>query len=619
MFFNYRSFSAFLISSLMVLSIAPKVYAEFSVYDMDLGKVVVTSSKLVQAFRNTSQNVTVINSKEINASGANEISEILNYLPSVDINGYGSAGAVRGIQIRGASSQQVVTMIDGREINTPRDGLSDFNRIPIANIERIEILRGPASAIYGANAVGGVINIITKSGSEKMFTELVSEYGAFATNHESLAHGYKIGGLDYFITYEYLNTQGHRENSAHHSNNAVVKVGYDLNDSNRINVSGGYYDSKTGTPGLITFENLQAKQLNSNKFADMTYTGKLAEGQDLYLKLFSSSDRLEYVRTFEPNDRDTHQIDIYGVDAQISQKFMDVFRTAVGASFQEQFLDSTNSGEHTTIAKGFYTEAEMDIFKKGALKFGARWDDYSTFGDMISPSASVYFWPTESLKVHALAGRSFRAPTFNDLYWPREDYGVWGGVEGNPNIGPEKAISYEAGFSTYFFKKVKTDITFFRNEYDDLIEWSMDNLLWWRPNNVSSATVNGVEAEMEYAFRDNLRSKLNYTYLDTENETNNKELIYRPQNLCKLILIYNPSDKWELSATGSYKGARFADTANDIKLKAYTLVNLHAGYNINDNAQVFMDVKNAFDRDYQDQLNYSVPGRAFYGGLKITF
>ena len=590
-----------------------------SLYDTDLGKVVVTSSKLEQASRQSSQNIGIVTTKEIYASGATEVSEVLDSLPSVDIISYGSPGAARMVHARGASSEQVLTLVDGRPVNTPRDGLADFNQIPLANIERIEVLRGPASNIYGANAVGGVINIITKSGSEKMHTDLLSEFGSFSTKSASLAHGYKIGSVDYFLTYGYLGSRGHRNNSAHRSNDVTAKLGYSFNKDNRISLATGFYNADTGAPGPVTSENLQAHQINDNKYTDLTYSGKLIAGQDLYLKLFRTSDRLEYARTFDPLDKDTHQAHVYGTDLQISQKFFEILRTAFGADFQEQFLNSSNSGRHSCIVKGLYTEAEMDFLSHGALKLGARWDDYSTFGDTISPSASMNFWLFDTVKLHALVAKSFRAPTFNDLYWPREDYGIWGGVEGNPLAGPEKAISYEAGLSTYILKVFKTDVTLYKTKFKDLIEWAMDDTFWWRPNNLSAAVTQGVEAEVEYDIRERLKAKFNYTYLEGRNNSIDKKLAYRPRNLYKLSLIYTPFEKWELGVNALYKGARYADTDNAITLKHYCLVNFNAFYKINKCTKLLFEVKNIFDRSFQDALFYSMPGRAFYGGVQFEF
>jgi len=592
-------------------------------YSLDLEKIVVTASKIEQLYKYSTQNISIITSKDLESTIIDEITEALDLLPSVDILEYGSTGSTRSVHTRGASSSQVLTLIDGRPVNTPRDGETDFNQIPLSNIERIEVLRGPASSIYGANAIGGVINIITKSGTQNLQTELFSKFGSFNTKHTYLTHSYKIKNFDYLFAYDYLTSHGHRDNSDYLSNNVNTKFGYQFNKDNRIIVSSGYYNSEVGTPGLISNPDLDDRQEAFKKYLDLTYSGKLLEGQNILLKLFHNFDRLEFIETFEPMDKDTHQTKVYGLDAQISQTFFDIFRTAIGTTFQENRLNSSSSGKHTYNLKGAYFESETDFLKQGTLKFGARWDDYSNFGDRISPSISCNFWLFDTFKLHALAAKSFRAPTFNDLYWPREEY-FWegisvGGVEGNANLGPEKAISYEAGISGYLFNKFKTDITLFKTKLEDLIEWSVDNNWWWRPQNVSSATIKGLEFETEFVFKEYLKANFNYTYLEAKNTSTKRWLIYRPRHLYKLKFVYSPSPKFDVGLSTIYKTKRFANADNTVYLKHYCVLNLNFTYKINKNMQIDFEVNNIFDRIYQEERDYPVPGRAFYGGMKVSF
>lgn len=586
---------------------------------LDLEKIVVTASKIEQAYRESTQNISIVKSDELRSSGADEISEVLDLLPSVDVIEYGSVGSTRAVHSRGASSQQVLTLIDGRPLNTPRDGSTDFNQIPLSNIDRIEVLRGPASSIYGASAIGGVINIITKSGKKKMETEVYNNFGSFNTKHSYITNGYKIEDFDYMVSYDYLGSRGHRDNSDYLSNNVFTKFGYQLDKDNRVSVASGYCNTKAGAPGLVSSQDLDDRQYTYHRFTDLTYAGRLMEGQDLFVKLFENSDRLEFVETFDPLDKSTNQTHLYGLDAQISQVLFDVFRTSFGTSYQDNRLSSSGSGRHTYNAKGLYFESETDLFKQGSLRFGARWDDYSNFGDRISPSASCEFWLFNSVKLHTLAAKSFRAPTFNDLYWPREDWGMWGGVEGNPTLGPEKAISYEAGLSGYLFKAFKADVTLFKTKFDDLIEWAADNNWWWRPENVSSATLKGVEVETELLLKERFKANANYTYLEARNTATGKSLIYRPRHLYKLKCSYSPTPKLELGVNAIYKTRRFANEDNTVSLKRYCVSNLTFLYKINNTVQVDFEVKNVFNRNYQEEWGYSVPGRAFYTGMKVTF
>lgn len=589
-------------------------------YTLDLEKIVITASKIEQLYKHSTQNISIITSKDLESICLDEITQVLDLLPSVDILEYGSSGSTRSVHTRGASSTQVLTLIDGRPVNTPRDGATDFNQIPLSNIERIEVLRGPASSIYGAGAIGGVINIITKSGKEKMQTELFNKFGSFSTKHTYLTHGSKIKDFDYLLSYDYLTSHGHRDNSSYLSNNVNTKFGYQFNQDNRITVSGGYYNSEVGTPGLVSNQDLDDRQEAFKKYIDLTYTGKLFEGQNILLKLFHNFDRLEFIETFDPLNKNTHQTKMYGLDAQISQTFFNIFRTAIGMAFQENRLNSSSSAKHTYNLKGAYFESETDFLERGSLKFGARWDDYSNFGDRISPSISSEFWLFDILKLHTLAAKSFRTPTFNDLYWPREDYGApWGGVEGNPNLGPEKAISYEAGLSGYLFNKFKADITLFKTKFKDLIEWSVDNNKWWRPQNVSSATIKGVEFETEFLLKEYLKANFNYTYLEAKDISTKKWLIYRPRHLYKLKFIYSPIFKFEVGLSMIYKTKRFTNADNTALLEHYFVPNLNFIYRINKNVQINFEINNLFDRIYHEEEGYSMPRRAFYGGIKFSF
>ena len=168
----------------------------------------------------------------------------------------------------------------------------------------------------------------------------------------------------------------------------------------------------------------------------------------------------------------------------------------------------------------------------------SRFDDYSNFGDSISPSMCFSWWLNDNFKLHGLYARSFRAPTFNDLYWPREDWGIFGWVEGNPRLGPEKAESYELGISTYFFKALWSDLTYFYNRVKDLIIWNVDEAGWWWPENISQAIIQGIEWNSDFLLRERLKTNFNYTLLFTKNKETKKWLIYRPRHQYKLNLNY---------------------------------------------------------------------------------
>lgn len=591
---------------------------------LGLSTIVVTASKIKQINKNVPVNISVITSKDIEESGATEIVELLDMLPSVDIIEYGSFGSTRSVHTRGAPNTQVLTLVNGRPVNTPRDGVTDFNQISLSNIERIEVMRGPAATMYGANAVGGVINIITKTGTDKMQTEIVNKYGSFLTKLATISNGYKLNNFDYFISYDYLTSEGHRDQAFYRSHNPNVNLGYNLNEDNHISLSSGYYRSKVGTPGKTTNPDLDDRQATKNKFIDLTWNGKILQNQDVLLKLYHNIDRLEFTEAYNPdtltNDEiKAHQAKIYGLDGQFSQIWFNVFRTTYGWNFQLHKLNSTTSYKHKYNLKGLYFETETDLFDSIICKFGARWDDYSNFGDRISPSASFAVWLFDKIKFHGMIGKSFRAPTFNDLYWPKEDYGIYGGVEGNPNLKPEQAISYELGISGYLFNIIKTDITTFITESKDLIEWTEDSSLWWRPTNIGSAKIKGIELESMYNILDNLRLILNYTYLDAKNKDIDKWLSYRPRSYYKLTLTYLPTTKLTLNFSGKYKTKRFTNTDNTIAISPYFTMDVDIKYKVTDYLELLANGTNILDRRFEEEQYYSMPGRSFMAGFRLKF
>lgn len=586
---------------------------------IDLGEIVVTPSKVGEEKMISPYKIDVISSDEIDDLAPEEISELLDSVSGVDMLEYGTFGATRSIHIRGASSSQVLTLIDGRPINNPRDGVTDFNSIPLSYIDRIEVLKGPASNIYGANAVGGVVNIITKKPPEGAHFELLTEFGSFLTKRASFMHTNKVDKFDYLISYDYLISEGHRDNSAYLSHNINTKLGYDFGENNRLSFSTGFYNSEAGSPGTINYVDIDDKLDTYKRYFDLTYQGKLTDSLDVFLKVFHNYDRIEFTETPYPLDRDTHQMKVYGYDNQISWNLSSAIRLNTGFSYQQHRLNSSASGKHAYNFKGVFIGMDFILNDKGVIKLSSRWDDYSNFGDKISPSASFSIWINKYIKLHSLAAKSFRAPTFNDLYWPKEDWGAWGGVEGNPNLGPEEAISYEAGIKLYVKDIIESDITLFKNSFEDLIEWVMDSSLWWRPENIGSATIKGLEWDTWWYYQDVLKVNFNYTYLEPKNTETKKWLTYRPHHLYKVKFIYSPIKKLDLGLNLIYKTKRFTDANNTKILKPYLLVNANFVYKLTENINLLGKINNLLDKQYEESSGYPLPGLSFYGGIKITF
>ncbi|UCC95762.1 MAG: TonB-dependent receptor, partial [Candidatus Omnitrophota bacterium] len=223
---------------------------------IELEKIVVTPSRIEQREGDLSQNVSVITSDDIEEGAIFGLDEALDMLPSVDVWEQGSLGATKSLHIRGVTSEQVLVLVDGRPLNTPRDAFADLNEISLGNVERIEVLRGPASSMYGSNAVGGVVNVITKRGTDESGTTLTTKFGSFATKNVMFSHGNKLKNFDYFISYDYISSHGHRDNSDYLAHTLDAKLGYELSEEHDVTFSTGYYDSQAGTPATVDSQDL---------------------------------------------------------------------------------------------------------------------------------------------------------------------------------------------------------------------------------------------------------------------------------------------------------------------------------------------------------------------------
>lgn len=584
-------------------------------YQLDLEKIVVSPSRVRQVYRQVPENVSIVSSQDIADADTMEATNILEMLPSVNILEYGSYGATKSVQTRGASGNQVLTLVNGRPLNTPRDGITDYNQIPLSNIERIEVIRGPAAAMYGANAVGGVINIIPKTGKEKRETELISRFGTFRTTHEAFSTGHKIKNFDYFVDYEYLNSEGNRDGAYYLSHNANINLGLEPNKENRISVATGFNKSIAGSPGPVNLLDIGDRTVSYKKFVDLTWDGKVFQDQDVLLKLYYALDRFEFIEQFDPRIEDAHTSQTHAADIRFSQVWFDVWRTSFGANYQMNHLNSTTTTKHDNNAKALYVQSETNLLQDSAIfKLGLRWDDYSNFGDRLSPSSSLAIWLFDAIKFHGLWGLSFRAPTFNELYWPNN-----GWSQGNPNLGPELASSYEIGAGGYLFKSLKTDVTYFSNRFKNLIDWPEVSPWFWQATNIGRAKIEGIEAESEYIIKENLKLNLNYTYLEPKNRDTGNWLTYRPRKLFKCGLSYWPTSKFKINIFSTYKSKRYTDPANTKILKPYYTLDLDLAYHLTENCEVSIKGTNVLSREYEEQAGYPLPKAAVMGGVKLSF
>lgn len=606
-------FYSILVLSCLVIGIINFAFCEEPM-NIELEKIVVTPLGIEQPYAEISRSMDVIEFDELESVWSERISEPLDKLTSTSIINYGSLGALKSIRIRGSTAEQVLVLLDSRPISDPRSGQPQLHQIPVETIERIEVIKGPASAIYGSSAIGGVVNIITKKPSEKPKVSFDSRFGTFKTLHESFSHSATINDLGYYFNYTYDSSLGHRDNSQYRGNNLTSKFDYRINENNRLYFNAGYFEDEAGTPGPIYAPDLNDFQFDFKNYLDLGWSAQIFKGANINLRGYQNVDRLEFVESYNPLNKDSAKSKVRGLVFKYDQQFLDFYKVIFGFDGKDNKVNSSTVGKHRYVVRSPFLQNELSIGEALDLNFGARWDDYSNFGKESTQSAGLTYKITDTAKFRANYSKGFRAPTFNDLYWPFDGF-----TEGNPNLRPEVGWSWEGGFDLEYANGLTISATYFTTKLKDLINWAPGTDFVWRPTNVNSAQIDGVEFETTFPLLKNLSANLGYTYLNAMDTNRDKYLTYRAKHKLDFGLTYEVNSKFNISFYGQSLGRRYIDTSNSNLLQEDLITNLDASYKINNNLTTYLSIDNIFNKKYSRVYDYPMPGFELKGGMKAEF
>ncbi|MCX5698481.1 MAG: TonB-dependent receptor [Candidatus Omnitrophica bacterium] len=613
---NMKYFFRILLIILLISVSIKIVWAD----DVNLEKIVVTPSRIEESYGDTCRNVDVVTSKDIESFGSGNLAGALAGITSVNIKDYGGQGGSKTITMRGATASQVLVSVDGRPVNNPRDGQVDLNSIPLDDIERIEVVHGPGSSLYGSQAMGGMVNIITKRPpKEGQKTEATTSFGTFRTYTEKLLQGARIGKFGYLVTGGYKSSEGFRANSEFNSKDANVKLEYEINGNNNLMLNSGFYTNKAGTPGTITAPDIDDQQKDLQNYFDFNWNFKPDNLTGFRAKIYQNYDRLEFMENSAgsvsqaANSKSIHSTIVRGLDLQFNKKMFDVYQLVCGVNYVGNYNDSTSSAKHRYIVRAGYLENQWDVFNNLTLNLGVRVDDYSNFGIQVSPSFNYLYKLNSGNKIHGLVSRSFRAPTFNDLYWSDD-----GSSKGNPDLSPEKGITAEIGLETEINKYLSTDITYYRNNFDNLINWVNDGTRL-QPTNIKSAIIDGIEFKNKVFLFTDFEFDLGYTFLRAIDDNTGKYLVYQPRNKADFSLKYKNINGFIFEFKGQFTDRRFSDVNNAISVKRFFVFGLSLSKKFDKYLTCFASIDNLFARKYQVIRGYPMPGFSATGGLKLEF
>ena len=595
--------------------------------DITLEPVVVTATKTERAPEDVTQSVTVVTADDIKRSSAASAADAVRKTVNIHFREYGARGAAANISLRGSTFAQVLILIDGVRLNSPRDGGFNLTDLPVAldDIERIEILRGPSSALYGADAVGGVVNIITKKpdGGRSMISASVGSHG-----YDSVATSIagREGMVYYSVSAERETSDGYRTNSDLDQKKVGAKIGIDITSTSSLELRANYIGKEIGAPGSTDSLTPFSRQWTRGGVAGLGYWVSLSPEVDIKVNADYHRDALSFRRDLT-SAASKHESESTGADALLTWLANSWNSVSFGTEVRGDQVKSTDSGVHATRLWALYLQDEVRIGESLIILISGRYDDHSVYAKQVSPRASArYLVRSTGSIIRASVGRSFRAPTFNDLYWSD----AWGNI-GNPNLRPEIAKEYEGGIEQPLGENVNIKITGFRRKVKDLILWEQYAPFQYQPQNVGRAEIRGLETELSVKPLANLTVAANYTYLNPIDEQTGEKIYDIPQQQLKGWMNVQILSKTKVYIEGRAVKNYLKpgeDEWNYFVLDGKITHTVFSRERMK--GEIFFGMNNILDRKYEVVRTYDfftdahtggypMPPREIYGGMSARF
>lgn len=596
-----------------------------------MDEIVVTATRKPTSPDNTSASVSIIPENQISSSIANDLSDLLKTANVVNISDYGP-GSLSMASIRGSSSGQVLVLVDGQRINDSRSGIVDLHNIPLTSVERIEIIRGGQSAMYGADAVGGIINIITKK-PNKSQAKVWSSLGAYNSTSYGLEASRKFSSVSGLLAFSktsfksdfpFENKYGEkmiRENAESDARSLFGKLQWDVLPSASLKISGDHSYSERGDPGPIGQYTPEAEKREKANNIKGTFEHNLNQWLLYKLTCHKRDATMRYMNPggMYPSD-DTHKTDNIGAEMQLYMLQDTPIPLIWGFSLANDDVTSTALGdkERKTYSAYYHQEfrkklEENPFYLSEIAAFPAfRWDYYSDFEAGLSPKIGFLasFGEKRFASIKANLGRSYKAPTLNDLYWPADAFAT-----GNPDLKPERSKDFDMGLY-FYLNNARLGASVFKNSYSNRIQWTPGESGKWSPQNLSDVNSEGVESEINFVLPlwnipDFLQIGTNYTFVKAEDSLK-RQLIYRPKHSAGYTLRAGNNKIW-CQLQGLYQSERYYTVQNtkwlDSFMKHDFQVGLGRRFLNTANFGVIFEVKNIFDKKYLLVADYPLPGR----------
>jgi iron complex outermembrane receptor protein len=573
----------------------------------NLNEVIVTAGKSPISFSNAARSIEVLTLDEIKNAPVFNVQDLLQYSQSVDIKQRGAENVQADISIRGGTFEQTLIMIDGIKLTDPQTAHHNLSLpISFSNIERIEILRGQGSRVFGPNAFTGAVNVITRKDLSKRIS-LNLRGGENNLYETGLTASYPLGNWGNTISINKSKSDGYRENSHFDISNFNYNSYFNLGKGN-ISFMFGYLDKKFAANTFYSTRFNNQWEHTITRFINTSADFDINRFQ-VNAKVFYGINTDDYILDFNRPSfyRNFHKSFNYGNEISLSRKF-DFGNIVAGGEFNKDEIYSTNLGNHQRAKYGFFTEYSHSIQSQFIFSLGFFAYKYGNIDWKFWPGIDLAYKLDSQNKLYATFGKSFRLPSYTELYYTDPV------TIGNPNLMHEESTSYEVGFNrlteNYIF-----NLALFRRDGKNIIDWlRLTDQDKWQVANLTELNTTGIESSIETNFNNffirNL--KLSYTYLDLQRNAVNLQSKYILDNL-KHQAVIGVDHYSILGIVFSWK-FRYE---NRVNLENIFLADLRISKSLN-YFDFFVNASNLFNKAYSDFDQVPLPGRWISAGLKVN-
>jgi len=611
---------------------------------------VVTADRSAEPITNTASAISVVDGQTITQSNPGSLVDALRSVPGLDISESGGPGRATSVRLRGANPGQTLVLIDGIRANDPTAPGADFDfsMVPVGTIDHIEVLRGPQSALYGSDAIGGVINIITKKGGGGPVTNVRAEGGSYGTGALSGSTTGAVGPWSYALTgsgihSDSFSTYGYRvpavealvprlEGDPYNRLSGSARVGYDAGEGVRFNAGllSSYlranYDETTGgfpsqTPAWVTKIFSQANASGAVDTFDGRWTHSLTTFADrsdrsFHDVFFATGTMRTSSSTVDDFTGDRVGAEYQGIlrggalgtltyGAREEQESAKLYHTDLVPVFNPRKLTLAPRQE----TRSLFALYQLPLFERINLSLGGRIDDVVGTNRFETWRATAsYFLSETNTKFRASAATGAKAPSLYQLY----------SQFGNPNLRPEQSFGYDGGVDqTLFDGRMTLSVTGFSNRLNNLIDFDAVTQHYF---NVTRAATSGLEVESNIQLIPtylNLRTA--YTNLRAVDLSTGLTLQRRPAHVVNFLLDFTPTPQWLIEPRVVIVSKRFSGNGETLPLQSYIRADLYTSYKIDKTWKVFARGENIFNTYYQEVFNYGTTGPAVYAGVDATW